>query len=189
MDRCRWILRAALFALLVACAPVDQESVRTVAAVEIQLRTEADRSDLVSMLRRHAGASGLHVDDVSERWQAFEREANMIAPEDRGTFYVGVWRGEDDDEAEVLADDQFHPGRAWVTFPRGQQPDRSTRVREPLLAEIRQRWPGARALPILPTGGLPLVDDLVATESGYRIVRSAAQRYRLPLSSPLLGPR
>jgi len=183
------MLRLALLALLAACAPIDQESVRTVAAIEIALRTGSDRADLVAMLERHAAANGLHVDDVSERRREFERDANLIAPEDRGTFYVGVWRGEDDDEAEVLADDQFHPGRAWVTFPRGQEPDHSTRVREAMLAEIRQRWPEARPLPILPTGGVPLVDDLVMTEHGYRIVRSAAERYRLPPSSPLLAPR
>jgi hypothetical protein len=180
--------KAAILALLVACAPADQEPVRTVAAIEIPLRSEADRRDLVALFQRHAAPNGLHVDDVSERRQAFEREANMIAPEDRATFYVGVWRGENDDENEVLASDHFHPGRAWVTFPRGQQPDRSTRIREALLADISRRWPEARTLPILPAGGLPLDDDLVMTENGYRIVRSAAERYELPPSSPLLAP-
>ena len=68
-------------------------------------------------------------------------------------------------------------------------PARSTRIREALLTDIRRRWPEARALPILPTGALPLADDLVMTGNGYRIARAAAGRYRLPPSSPLLGPR
>ena len=180
--------RAVFLALLAACSPVDQESVRTVAAIEIPLGTADDRADLVAMLRRHAAASGLHVDDVSEGTREFEEQANLLSPEDRGTIYVGVWRGADDEEAEVLVDDRFHPGRAWVTFPRGRQPDRSTRVREGLLPELRRRWPEAHVLPILPTGGLPLADDLTMTETGYKIVRSAAARYELPPSSPLLAP-
>lgn len=181
--------KAVVLALLAACAPVDQEPVRTVAAVEIQLRTATDRSDLLAMLRRHAAANDLHVDDVSEEQRAFEREANMIAPEERSTFSVGVWRGEDDDEMEVSADDRSRPGRVWVTFPRGEQPDRSTRIRRSLLADIRRRWPDAQALPILPTGGLPLIDDLVMTANGYRIERAAAEGYGLPPASPLLAPR
>jgi hypothetical protein len=112
----------------------------------------------------------------------------MVAPADRRTIYVGVWRGENDDEAEVLVDDGFHPGRAWITFPRGVQPARSTRVREPLLAEIRRRWPNARALPILPSGGLPLEDDLVPVGDSFRVAPSAAVRYELPPTSPILAP-
>ena len=178
----------AFLALFVACSPVSQESVRTVAAIEVLVTDPADRAALLAMLRRHAGQAGLHVDDGSVEWRRFEAEANMIAPADRKTIYVGVWRGENDDEAEILVDDSFHPGRAWVTFPRGEQPERSTRVREPLLAEIRRRWPNARSLPILPSGGLPLAGDLVPVGDTYRVARSAAGRYALPLSSPLVAP-
>jgi hypothetical protein len=174
--------------LLAACSPVDQESVRTVAAIEVPLQTEGDRTDLVAMLRRHADASGLHVDDGSEEWRQFEREANLFAPEDRLTFNVGVWRGANDDEAEAFADDRFHPGRIWVTFLRGSEPDRSTSFRVPLLAEIRRRWRDARPIPILPSGGVPLVGDLVLTRNGYRIARSAAATYGLPPTAPILAP-
>jgi len=180
--------RIAFLLLVASCSPVDQESVRTVAAIEVPFHSDADRADLLAMFRRSAAAAGLHVDDGSAQWREFEREANILAPQDRATFDVGVWRGADDDEAEILADDRFHPGRVWVTFRRGSLPDRSTRIREPLIAEIRAHWPDARMIPITPRGGLPLVDDLVLTERGYRIKRSTAGRYGLPPSSPLVGP-
>lgn len=174
--------------LLSACSPVDQESVRTVAAIEVPLRGEADRVDLVAMLRRHADTSGLHVDDGSDEWRRFEQQANQLAPEERLTFNVGVWRGANDDEAEALADDRFHPGRVWVTFPRGSEPGRSRRFRGPLIAEIRRRWPDAKAIPILPWGGLPHARDLVLTGDSYRIARSAAADYELPPSLPIFAP-
>jgi hypothetical protein len=177
--------RIVAFVLLVSCSPVDQESVRTVAAIEVPLRGEADRANLLSLLQRHAERSGLHVDDGSEEWRQFEEQANQIAPQDRLTFNVGVWRGDNDDENEALADDRFHPGRVWVTFPRGSQPGRSRRFREPLIAEIMQRWPEAKAIPILPSGGLPHARDLVLTGDGYRIARSAAAAYELPPSLPI----
>jgi hypothetical protein len=180
--------KSLLLLVLAACSPADQESVRTVAAIEVTLRTDADRMDLLRILSRHAAASGLHVDDVSDDWRRFEQQAKQLAPEDRGTFYVGVWRGRNDDEAEVLADDRYHPRRVWLTFPRGVEPDRSRRFREPLLAEIRRRWPDARAIPILPWGGLPHARDLVLTGQGYRIVRSAAEAYDLPSSLPIFAP-
>jgi hypothetical protein len=84
-----------------------------------------------------------------------------------------------------LADDRFHPGRVWVTFPRGSQPDRSGQFREPLIAEIVQRWPDAKAIPVLPWGGVPHARDLVLTANGYRIARSAAADYELSPSLPI----
>jgi hypothetical protein len=183
---------AALFAsaALLACAPVPQpDSIRFVAAVEIALRTPADRSDLLAMLRRHAAAGGLHVDDVSSQWRDLQRNAPELPDFARGTLYVGVWRGAEDDDLEVSVEDSGHRARAWVIFSRGEQPELATRMREGLLSAIARRWPGARRLPILPTGGLPLADDLHLGPDGYRIVRSAASRYALPAASPLLAPR
>ncbi len=177
--------RIVAFVLLVGCSPVDQESVRTVAVIEVPLRGEADRADLLSLLHRHAERSGLHVDEDSEVWRQFEQETNLTAPQDRLTFNVGVWRGDNDEENEALADDRFHPGRVWVTFPRGSQPDRSKRFREPLIAEMMRRWPEARPIPILPWGGLPHARDLVLTGDGYRIARSAAASYELSPSLPI----
>ena len=186
---CMW--KAAILgpiAICAACAPADQESVRTVAAVEIPLKTVADRHDLIAVLRRHAAADGaLHVDDVSEEWREFEHEADTPA-DIRKTIYVGVWRGRNDDDIEASVDDMGHNGRAWVTFLKGRQPDRAARFREGVLADIGRRWPDAKALPVLPTGGLPLSDDLRMTPTGYKIDRSAAARYELPKSSALVAP-
>jgi len=176
--------------LTLGCAPAPQpDDLRLVAAVEIPLRTPADRSDLLAMLRRHAAAGGLHVDDVSAAWQDHQRHAPELPDFARGTLYVGVWRGEEDDELEVSVDDSGHPGRAWVIFSRGKQPDLAARMREGLLSAIGRRWPGARRLPVLPSGGLPFADDLRLAPGGYRIARSAAARYQLPATSPLLAAR
>jgi hypothetical protein len=181
--------RIVAFVLLAGCSVADQESVRTVAAIEIPLREQADRAALIGLLQRHAKRAGLHVDDVSEKWREFERQANQISPQDRVTFNVGVWRGTDDDENEMVADDRFHPGRVWVTFPRGSEADRSRRFSEPLIAEIRQRWPEAKMLPILPWGGLPHARDLVLVGGDYRIARSAAVDYELAPSLQIFAPR
>lgn len=181
--------RIVAFVLLAGCSFADQESVRTVAAIEVPLREQADRTALLGLLQRHAERSGLHVDDGSEEWRKFEQQANQIPPQDRVTFNVGVWRGADDDENEAVADDRYHPGRVWVTFPRGTEPDRSKRFREPLLTEIRQRWPEAKMLPVLPWGGLPHARDLVLLGGDYRIARSAAVDYELAPSLPIFAPR
>ena len=159
------------------------------AAIEVPLRSKSDRDQLVTILRRHAESSGLHVDDGSAEWREFELQANQIALEDQVTFNVAVWRGVNDDENEALADDRFHRDRVWVTFPRGSDPDRSRRFREPLIAEIRHRWTEARTIPILPWGGLPHARDLVLTDDGYRIAKSAAADYELPPSLPIFAPK
>lgn len=140
------------------------------------------------MLRRYAASDGgMHVDDGSEAWREFDRQSNMMAPEDRLTINIGVWRGEDDDEPAIFVDDRYHPGRAWVTFLRGTQPERNAALRNALSSEMRRRWPGSQPIPILPSGGVPLPSDLVMTPDGYRIVRSAATNYELPPNSPLIA--
>src|SRR4051812_40998620 len=97
--------RLALPLLLTACSPVDQESLRTVAAIEVPLHSQADWRDLLAILRRHAAAFSLHVDDASAQLRASESQSKQVAPEDQSTFYIGLWRVDDDEEAEVIADD------------------------------------------------------------------------------------
>jgi len=173
--------------LLQACGVVEQPaSLPFVAAVEIDMRSPADRADLLAMLRRHAAAGGLHVDDVSE---AAVRGDATLPPSLRKTIYVGVWRGTEDDDLEVSVDDMGHLGRPWVAFSRGARPDLATPLREALLRDIGRRWPGARRVPVLPSGGLPLPDDLRPAPGGYRIARSAARNYGLQARSPLVDPR
>lgn len=178
--------KALSIAFLTTCGPVDQTSVRTVAAIEVRLQTDSDRTDLLAMLLRHAAAAGdLHVDDVSATWRAFEERTKMRR-DMHSTFSVGVWRGANDDQAFAHASDRSHIGRVWITFPRGVQPERSKRFREPLIAEVKHRWPGAEPIPIMPTGALPHAHDLVWTPHGYRVPRPKAGSYGLPPSSPLL---
>jgi len=170
------------------CGPVEQpDSIRTVAAIEIPLVKAADRSDLVAILRLHAAEDEqLHVDDVTSRWKEMEASSDIPIKE-RGTIFVGVWRGEDDEDNEAQLSDSGHPGKAWLDFAKGRLPERSTKFRELVLKDIRTRWPDAAPLPVLPHGGLPLREDLVMTADGYRIAESAAGGYELPTSSPLIA--
>ena len=179
--------RLVFLIALVGCAPVDQSSVRYVAAIEVVLKQPQDRVDLVAILRQPAARVGLHVDDGSAKWREFERQAKQIPTPDQVTFNVGVWRGENDDEPVAFADDRFHQGRVWVTFLQGTEPNRFKPYRDTALQAIRRRWPDAKPLPILPSGGLPLASDLVSTAGGYRIVRSSAARYELSPSLPIFA--
>ena len=169
------------------CAEPDQESVRTVAAIEIPLDTAVGRNSLVSILRRHVTPkSGLHVDDVTQRWREFEAGSNTVVPAERGTIFVGVWRGRNDNELIADVGDTGHPGRVWLTFVRGQHTAVATAFRNAVIAEIKAKWPEAKTLPVLPSGGLPLLRDLQLTSTGYRIRRAAAAVYELTPDSPLL---
>jgi hypothetical protein len=130
----------------------------------------------------------MHVDNVTTRWREFEGQNGRTLPAGKGTIFVGVWRGAHDDEPIADADDMGHPGRAWVTFARGKDVARATRFREAVLADLTRRWTDAKPLPILPSGALPLVEDLRLTPTGYKVAASAAAKYELPKSSPLVAP-
>lgn len=174
---------------LVACGPVPQpDSIRTVAAIEIPLGGRTDRRDLLALLRRQAAGLGLHVDDVSEAYRR-NNEALPLPAELRGTLWVGVWRGANDEEMELIAEDTGHPGTAWLIFSRGTDPARSTQVRQAFVAALRERWPAARTVPVLPSGGLPFASDLRWTPQGYLIERARAADYQLPPDSPVLTAR
>ncbi len=140
-----------LTGFLLACSQAEQpERLRFVDVIEVELRTPVDRTDLLAILRRYAETEGLHLDDVSH-------EAG--SPLGR-TIYLGLWRGASDDNLEISVDDAGHPGRAWVIFSRGEQPVLATRLRERLTRELIARWPNARRIPVLPSGGLPEAPDV-----------------------------
>jgi hypothetical protein len=182
------MLRIATLALAIVfagCSPAQQPE-GPAAAVEISLRTTADAADLVTMLRQLAPLEGFHVDDVSAKWRDFEQQVKDFPPAIKKTIYVGIWRGKDDDDLIVSVDDGGHPGRAWITFYRGPEPKLAERFWDALIEQIRARWPNVLPIPILPSGGLPLSNDLQATPQGYKVVRSAAERYKLPATSALL---
>lgn len=182
------MLKAAPLSLLVACAPVSQESVHTVAAIEVVLRTPADRTDLLSVIRQQAATDpALHVDDVSDRWEELNAQSKNFPQKADGTLYVGVWRGKDDDEQEADASDMGHKGRVWLTFPKGQNPGRSSAFRTRFIAAIRNRFPNSKSIPVLLSGGLPLETDLRDTPTGYKIAKSAAPRYDLPPNSEFVA--
>ena len=170
---------AALF--ISACIQQQPASDHFVAAVEVPLRTAADRADLLGMLQRHARDGGLHVDDVSEGQSQFARGVHLESPEANSminkTIYVGVWRGAEDDDLEVLVDDGGHQGRPWLMFLRGKHPDLATKMRVGLLAEIDRRWPEARDVPVFPNGSVPGASDLVWTGKAYVVSPTRAPAY------------
>lgn len=97
------------------------------------------------------------------------------------TMHAAVWRGKDDAENVVLAMDfQDHPGKIWITFAKGEDPQRFTNFREGLMPKVFRRWPQTLSLPIMPTGAIPLPSDMVRTPSGYEVKPSAKSRYELP---------
>ena len=177
----------ALLALACGCSPSGNGSIRTVAAIEVPLDTKADYDDLIRLMRRLADDNGMHADDASEKWAAFQRSLPADEPVDtRATIYLGVWRGSRDDDLEVSVTDMLHLQRAWVTFLQDGREDLPAAQREQALAAIKRRWPNAQSVPVLPSGGQPHAEDLRSTRQGYRIIASAAARYGLPATSPLL---
>lgn len=179
----------ALLILVCGCSRARSDTIMSVAAIEVPLHSAADHNNLVGLMRRVAAANGMHVDDDSQKWADFQR-SNLNAADDpvdtRATIYVGVWRGSNDEDFEVSVSDMTHLGRAWVTFLKDGAHDLPADKREQVLAEIRRRWPDARSVPVLPSGGEPLAQDLRLTSNGYKIAASAASRYNLTAKSPLL---
>jgi hypothetical protein len=176
----------ALVGLFVVCGcSVHQpESAKTVAAFEIPLASDAERVEFLELLRREAAADGFHVD--ADTKQQLDDRARAI-PEAAMTIHAAIWRGSDDDELVASVMDVGTLGRAWLSLSRGKDPARATSFRERLITKITQRWPDIHRLPIMPTGVIPLDDDLVLTKDGYRVRRQAAAKYELPPSSNLIA--
>ena len=177
------LISAGVLALLAqSLTPGDQQSARTVAAVEIPLHTSTDRADFLALLRRHARAGNLHVDDGTAEWIEFRRGSHPDEPPSvtamlSKTIDISIWRGEEDNELEATVDDGGHNGRPWLMFLRGAHPEVATQFRARLLTEIQARWPEVRNIPVTPDGGLPLSEDLVWTGKSYEIKRERAASY------------
>jgi hypothetical protein len=172
------MLLLVFLSFVASCGVAHQpKSAKTVAAFEIPLSTEEDRADFLDMLRRRAEAEGMHVDAATS--EELEHTGRVI-PEAKRTIRAAVWRGSNDDEfvASIL-DFHDHLGPVWITFSRGEDPEIATRFRERLMHEVRERWPDTLALPIMPTGAIPLHDDLVRTPDGYVVDPAAASKYEL----------
>jgi hypothetical protein len=158
------------------------KSARTVAAYEVPLSTASDRDALVALLRQDAEAEAFHVDAATPDELKQMSEVSPI------TINATVWRGKNDDEAIAsVMDFADHLGLAWLTFSESDEPGRTAKLRDSVMRHITERWPNTQALPIMPTGAIPLHDDLLLTKDGYRVKRQAAPKYGLPASSPLIA--
>jgi len=173
-----WIGSLVICVLIAGCGVAAQpESAKTVAAFEVPLGSEADRSQFLSILRVAAEAVGMHVDVESAQDLAQETKAS---PAFAKTMNAAVWRGANDDEAVASAMDQpDHLGQVWIMFSRGKDPQLTTRFRESAMRQIILRWPATLSLPIMPTGAIPLHGDLVRTPNGYVVNPSEAYKYAL----------
>lgn len=156
--------------LCAACGSVEQpKSAKTVAAYEVPLRTASDKRRFVALLSEKAKAFGFHVD------AATADELKVTSEVSKQTFNATVWRGKDDDEPIASAMDfQDRLGRVWISFSLGSDPGRSRQFREAIVPAIENRWPDIASLPIMPSGAIPLQEDLVRSAEGY-IVKARQQ--------------
>src|SRR5216683_4325243 len=99
----RWIVTLAICVVVTGCGAAQPESARTVAAFEVPLPSEADRSQFLLVLRAAAEAEGMHVDAASS--QELKQQAEAI-PALEMTVHAAVWRGPNDDELVASAMDQ-----------------------------------------------------------------------------------
>ena len=177
--RVRWVLAIMTLPVVAGCGVAQQpESARTVAAFAVPLPSEADREQFLAVLRTAAAAERMHVDTESK--QDLENAARA-SPLLEMTMNAAVWRGANDDEPIASAMDQHdHLGEVWLTFFRGKDPALSRGFRERAMRAIELRWPDTLSLPIMPTGAIPLHDDLIRTPDGYVVKASEAHRYQLP---------
>jgi hypothetical protein len=167
-----------MLCILMSCGPARQpDSARTVAAFEVPLPTALERAEFLTLLRAESAKVGFHVDAATE--EELTGTAQAI-PQAKMSMHAAVWRGDDDDESmAVIMDQADHIGQIWIMFAKGEKPDVSTRFRNNVMQAVKRRWPGTLSLPIMPTGAIPLHDDLIATPTGYVVKSAAAPNYDL----------
>lgn len=160
--------------LCAACGIAPQpESIRTVAAFEVPLPTARDKAEFLKLLRKKAEAHGYHVDAASPEEL---RQLSEISPI---TLNAAVWRGEDEEVVASAMDFADRIGRVWISFPKGDDASRFKQFREELMPEVQRLWPRTASLPIMPTGAIPLTNDLVRTPSGYEVNPATKSKYQL----------
>lgn len=175
----RWVVSLSICVVLAGCGPtVQPESLKTVAAFEVPLPSEADRNLFILVLSAAAAeVEGLHVDAATNEQLETVAKAGPLF---KMTMNATVWRGANDDEPIASAMDQSdHLGLVWLTFSKGENPALNSRLRENAMREIMRRWPGTLSLPIMPTGSIPIRQDLVRTPDGYIVNPSEAYKYQL----------
>ena len=166
----------SLSLLCAACGAAEQpKSAKTVAAYEVPLPTDSDKRRFLALITQKAEAAGFHVDAASVE------ELKVTSEVSSQTFNATVWRGQDDEEPIVSAMDfEDRLGRVWISFSLGEDPVRSRQFREALVPAIKLAWPETAALPIMPSGAIPLARDLVRTRQGYIVNPNAAAKYNVP---------
>ena len=174
----RWVVSLVLCVLIAGCGVAPQpDSEKTVAAFEVPLRSEGDRTQFISILRAEAEADGMQVDVESEQELA---QATKVNPLFAKTINLAIWRGANEDELVASAMDEYdHLGQVWISFSRGKDPQLATKFRESAMRQIMLRWPDTLTLPIMPTGVIPLHRDLIWTPNGYKVNPSEAHKYEL----------
>jgi hypothetical protein len=171
--------------LIAGCVAPQPASNRTVAAYEVPLHTASDRSEFLALVRQEASAEGLHL-DASTDSQLRDR-ANAI-PQARMTVHAAVWRGVEDDHSEVtIMDGHDHLGLVWIAFGQGEDIEAATRFRNRLMVRVVDRWPETLALPVMPTGAIPLHGQLIKTPSGYKLDPAYVSGYEVDPSSTLVA--
>ena len=163
---------ACLLAILgSSCGVAGQpESAQTVAAYEIPLRNEGDAAKLISVMSATAETIGFHVDSRTADELRVESE---IAPM---TINASVWRGANDDELIASVLDVARPGYGWLTFYKGEDPERSRQFQTRLLRNIRSEWSEVRTLPLV-HGGIPHHRDMVLKGTSYELKPQAVSTY------------
>ncbi|MDQ0466930.1 hypothetical protein QO010_004727 [Caulobacter ginsengisoli] len=164
-------LAMLLLFILAGCDASQPESARTVAAIEVPLPTEKDKTDFLDLLAKDAVTHGYHLDTATPEELA---QLSTVSPI---SLNATVWRGEDEEAIASAMDSRDHIGRIWLTFSKGKKPEDATRFREALLQHVRERWPDTRSLPIMPTGAIPNAEDLNRTPAGYVVKPSEAAKY------------
>ncbi len=170
----------SLFLACTACGTAPQpESRRTVAAFEVPLHDAAERDAFLALLRHEAEASGFHLDAATPEELRILSEISPI------TLNATIWRGKADNEIVASAMDyRDNLGRIWISFAKGEDPERFARFRQHLMRSVARRWPGTLSLPIMPTGAIPLPADLIRTPSGYVVNPAERLRYDPPSNRP-----
>lgn len=175
----RRIVFLAVCVAVAGCA-IDRrqpDADRMVAAFEVELPSQADRGQFLSVLRAAAEAEGMHLDTDSKQELEGETQATAHA---EITMHAAVWRGPKDDDAIALVTNEGnHLSPVWIMFFRGKDATQARRFRQRAMRVIRLQWPNILSLPIMPSGAIPLPRDLVRTPSGYIVKPSEASKYEL----------
>ena len=178
------ILFLGLLTIGSGCDAPQPASLKTVAAYEVPLLSESDRTEFLDLVRAVASPEGLHVDSTGA--DELKRTAETI-PESKRALHAAVWRGPGDDQNEaVIVDGIDHLGLVWITFARGQDAALAQRFRDQVMSKILARWPETLSLPVMPTGSIPLHGQLRKTPSGYKLDPAYVSSYAVDASSPLV---